>query len=146
MQDPGWRNRSRIASANQGKGVGQFLGQICDNICKIGPCADPARKGCSYYLRKDRSFTGDIRGEGEVGKKACKGWRALEKPAVDGLYLRGQGTKGIDLVVEEACSLLAVADGIVQLIDPELVVLQQGMIGPFGKEQGGQGQRVDDLG
>ena len=54
--------------------------------------------------------------------------------------------KGIDLVVEEPCSLFAVADGIVQLVDLELVVLQQGVVGTFGKEQGGQGQRVDDPG
>lgn len=45
VQNPGWRHRSRIACANQGKGVSQLLGHLCDEECKIGPCADSARKG-----------------------------------------------------------------------------------------------------
>ena len=143
VQHPGWRNRRVIACANQGKGVGQLLGHTRDNICKIGLGTDSVRKGCSYLIREIWSLAGKSRGKGEVGKKACKGWRGLEKSAVDGLHLRGQGMKGIDLVVEETCRFLAVADGIVELVDLELVVFEQGMVGAFGKEQGRDRQGVN---
>src|SRR5690606_28423941 len=83
------------------------------------------------------------RTEIHVPEKALERFVCMEQMKEQFLHGPVKGTKGRDLVMKQVSCLHRIIERVVDLVDLQFIILDQGMIGPGREEQGGEIQRID---
>lgn len=139
VQYPSRRDGAVIGCVDQRQCIGQFAGVVFDQWFEFDVLADAASvDGGDLFVEVAILRAGSHQIEKSVELRLPPQQRGKES-----LFLFGPCIPTGHLVQKQITGLLTVVDRVVHLIADQLVILDEPMIGTFGKEQGREVKRVD---
>ena len=139
VQYPSRRDGAVVGCVDQRQCVGQFAGVVFDQWFEFNVLADAASiDGGDLFVEVTILWAGTHQIEESVELRLPPQQHSEESP-----FLFGPCIPTGHLVQKQITGLFTVVDRVVHLIADQLIILDESMIGTFGKEQGREVKCVD---